>query len=60
MRRMGYAVVDLLVHRWATLPTQPPWRTASRPELEARLREPVPEAPGDFEAALRRLAEDAL
>jgi len=60
MRRMGYAVVDLLVHRWATLPAQPPWRTASRPEMEARLREPVPEGPAGFETALRRLAGDAL
>ncbi len=60
MRRMGYTVVDLLVQRWATLAEQPPWRTVSRPELEARLREPAPEAAGDFEVALRRLAADAL
>ncbi len=62
MRRTGYAVVDLLVQRWATLRRQPPWRTASRAEMETRLREPVPEhgLAGDFDALLRRAAEDVL
>ncbi len=62
MRRTGYAVVDLLVQRWATLRQQPPWRTASRAELETRLREPVPERgrADDFDALLRRTADDVL
>lgn len=63
MRRMGYAVVDLLVERWATLRDQPPWRAATRAEMEARLREAVPEkgAGADgFPELLRRLREDAL
>ncbi len=62
MRRTGYAVVDLLVERWATLRQQPPWRTASRAELEARLREPVPERgrADDFAALLRRTTDDVL
>jgi glutamate/tyrosine decarboxylase-like PLP-dependent enzyme len=63
MRRMGYAVVDLLVQRWATLGEQPPWRAASRAEMEARLREPVPEAgvgAGGFDALLHRTADEVL
>lgn len=62
MRRTGYAVVDLLVRRWATLREQPPWRTASRADMEARLREPAPErgGAGDFDALLRRATDDVL
>ena len=60
MRRMGYEVVDLLVDRIAALPDEPVLRTATRAEMEARLAEPPPSAPGDFSALLRRLDEDVL
>jgi aromatic-L-amino-acid/L-tryptophan decarboxylase len=55
MRRMGYQVVDLLVDRIAGLADEPVLRTATRAEMEARLAEPSPAAPGDFGAVLRRL-----
>ncbi len=60
MRRMGYAAIDLLVDRWTTLRRQPPWRTASRAEMEALLREPVPEQPGQFAPLLERLVRDVF
>ncbi|MFO7893735.1 MAG: aminotransferase class I/II-fold pyridoxal phosphate-dependent enzyme [Longimicrobiales bacterium] len=37
MRAMGYAVVDRLVHRIATLDDQPTWRGATREEMRDRL-----------------------
>ncbi|HEX6938122.1 MAG TPA: aminotransferase class V-fold PLP-dependent enzyme [Longimicrobiales bacterium] len=60
MRRLGYAVVDLLVERIAGLDREPAWRGIRRAELEPRLREPAPEAPRDFRHVLHRLAADVL
>ena len=60
MRRMGYAVVDLLVERIATLRGAPVLQTATRAEMAARIDGPPPEAAGDFAAALDRLATDVL
>jgi hypothetical protein len=60
MRRMGYAVVDLLVDRVARLRDEPVIRTATRAEMGARIAEPPPEGPGNFEALLARLDRDVL
>lgn len=57
---MGYAVVDVLVRRLATLDEQPAWRTATRAEMEARLRQGPPATPQPFEAILEQLVGDAL
>jgi glutamate/tyrosine decarboxylase-like PLP-dependent enzyme len=60
MRRLGYQVVDVLVDRLATLEGQPVRQTATREELEGRLREPPPPGPSDFDAILARLTADVL
>jgi glutamate/tyrosine decarboxylase-like PLP-dependent enzyme len=60
MRRLGYRVVDMLVDRLVTLDGQPVRQTATREELERRLREPPPAGPHDFDEILARLAEDVL
>ena len=60
MRAMGYAVVDRLIERITTLANDAAWRGAPRAELEPRLSEPAPVAPGDFNALLDRLYSDVL
>ncbi|MBI4544985.1 MAG: aminotransferase class I/II-fold pyridoxal phosphate-dependent enzyme, partial [Gemmatimonadetes bacterium] len=60
MRRLGYRVVDTLVERLARLDQSPAWQGASRPEMEARLREAPPAAPRDFHQLLDRLLHDVL
>jgi glutamate/tyrosine decarboxylase-like PLP-dependent enzyme len=60
MRRMGYAVVDLLVRRIGDLASGPVLRTAPREELARRIHEPAPAAGGDFDGLLARLDEDVL
>jgi aromatic-L-amino-acid decarboxylase len=59
MRRLGYAVVDLLVDRAAEADA-PAIVRASRAELERRLREPPPADGQPFEELLSRLVEDVL
>lgn len=60
MRALGYAVVDRIVDHWSTLAEQPAGRTASREELERRLREPPPERGSDPAAVLDRVERDVL
>lgn len=60
MRRLGYQVVDLLVDRLAGLDSQPVRQTATREEMERRLREPPPAGPRGFDEIVGRLAEDVL
>jgi glutamate/tyrosine decarboxylase-like PLP-dependent enzyme len=60
MRRMGYAVVDLLVRRMGELADGPVLRTATRSEMEARLDEPASAGPRDFAGLLDRLDRDVL
>lgn len=60
MRKLGYRVVDTLVERIAGLDAQPVWRGGDRTELDARLREPAPEAAVSFERLLPRLTADVL
>src|SRR5947209_1634223 len=60
LRRLGHRVVDLIVAHLEGLHDTPPIRTASRAELDALLREPPPEGPGDVDAALDLLATHVL
>ena len=60
MRRLGYRVVDLLVEHFAHLHDDPVGRKGERPELEAKLREPIPEEPGDPDAILDTVQRDVL
>jgi len=60
LRRLGHRVVDLVVEHLEHLRDGPPVRTGSRADLEALLREPPPEEPGDIDAALDLLAGEVL
>src|SRR4051794_25344659 len=60
LRRLGYRVVDLVADHLAGLRDEPPVRTGERAALEALLREPVPEGPGDVDAALDLLVDEVL
>ncbi|HSJ26439.1 MAG TPA: aminotransferase class V-fold PLP-dependent enzyme [Longimicrobiales bacterium] len=60
MRTMGYRVVDALVDRYAEACQAPTWQGGTRAELDALIREPAPEQPGDFYGALDRLLNDIL
>ena len=60
MRRLGYQVVDHLATYLSGLDAEPAWRGATRAELEARLREPPPDAPEPFEELFERLLRDVL
>lgn len=58
MRRLGHAVVDRVVDRWAGLAAGRAGRTATRSEMEARLREPLPKAGEPIEPLLERFWTD--
>lgn len=60
MRRLGYQVIDLIVHRWENLREGPAWQFGSRKELEPLLSGPPPAEGQDPEAVLRRVVEDVL
>jgi glutamate/tyrosine decarboxylase-like PLP-dependent enzyme len=60
MRSLGYRAVDLLVERLATLEGQPVRQTATRFEMERRLREPPPSGPRPHDEVIARLAADVL
>ena len=60
MRRMGHAVVDLLVRRSQDLSDGPVLRTATRSEVEERIHESAPAGPRDFDTLLERLDRDVL
>lgn len=60
MRALGYRVVDMLIDHRAGLADKPVGRKAGRATLEALLREPVPERPGDPAALLDRLERDVF
>lgn len=51
MRRAGYQVVDWLVQRHSTIRQSDLGRELRRDEMEALLREPLPEEPAGFDAA---------
>ena len=60
MRELGYRVVDLVVDHVARIREEPAVRRGTRAELEAALREPIPEAGTDFAVVLDRVARDVL
>lgn len=60
MRELGYRVVDLIVDHVARIREEPAVRRGTRAELEAALREPIPESGTDFATVLDRVACDIL
>jgi glutamate/tyrosine decarboxylase-like PLP-dependent enzyme len=59
-RRLGHRVVDALADRYAGLADAPASRGATRPEMEALLAEPLPEAGSDAEQVLEVALRDVL
>jgi glutamate/tyrosine decarboxylase-like PLP-dependent enzyme len=55
MRSLGYHIVDQIVEHFETLETKPVMRVTPRAELEAELREPLPEEPAPVESLLDQL-----
>ncbi len=60
MRTLGYRVVDLLVDHFAQTGEDSLGASPSREELEARLREDLPEEGTDPHAVLEQVEEDVL
>ena len=60
MRRLGYAVVDLLMDRYAGLREGPAWQGGRRGELEALLREPPPQEARNPDEVLERAVSQIL
>jgi len=58
MRRLGYRVVDQLVEHFENLASKPVMRVSPRVELEAKLREPLPEEPAPVDSLLDQLQRD--
>ena len=59
-RRLGYRVVDALVERHERLPGLPVVLPAGRDDMEAHLREPLPEHGSDPEVVLETVLRDVL
>lgn len=55
MRSLGYRIVDQIVEHFETLASRPVMRVSPRAELEAELREPLPEEPTPIESLLDQL-----
>jgi aromatic-L-amino-acid/L-tryptophan decarboxylase len=55
MRSLGYRVVDQIVEHFETLASKPVMRVSPRVELEAELREPLPEESTPVDALLDQL-----
>jgi aromatic-L-amino-acid/L-tryptophan decarboxylase len=55
MRSLGYRIVDQIVEHFETLANKPVMRVSPRVELEAELREPLPEEPAPVDALLDQL-----
>jgi glutamate/tyrosine decarboxylase-like PLP-dependent enzyme len=60
MRALGHRVVDLVVEHYAGLADQPAFATATRAQMEARLREPPPDTPRGWEATVDRVAREVF
>jgi aromatic-L-amino-acid/L-tryptophan decarboxylase len=58
MRRLGYQAIDEIVAHFEQLNDKPAIRVGTRAELEARLREPVPESPTEIETLFTQLQRD--
>jgi aromatic-L-amino-acid decarboxylase len=59
-RRLGYRAVDALVERLVQLPELPVGEPVGREQMEARLREPLPEHGCDPELVLDAVLRDVL
>ena len=59
-RRLGHRAVDAIVERLERLPELPVGEPAGREEMEARLREPLPEHGCDPELVLETVLRDVL
>jgi glutamate/tyrosine decarboxylase-like PLP-dependent enzyme len=59
-RRLAHEVTDLVADQLEGIRERPPLRTGTRAGLDAVLREPPPEAPGDLDDALRVAADVVL
>jgi glutamate/tyrosine decarboxylase-like PLP-dependent enzyme len=57
LRGLAEQVLDYLLLHFATLPEQSVGRTATRPQMEALLRESPPEKAGEFAEVLREFRE---
>jgi glutamate/tyrosine decarboxylase-like PLP-dependent enzyme len=55
MRSLGYRVVDQIVEHFETLEDKPVMRVSPRVELEAELREPLPEEPAPIDTLFDQL-----
>lgn len=55
MRGLGYRIVDQIVEHFEALASKPVMRVSPRVELEAELREPLPEKPTPVDALLDQL-----
>src|SRR5262245_62559741 len=55
MRSLGYRIVDQIAEYFETLASKPAMGVSPRVELEAELREPLPEEPAPVEALLDQL-----
>jgi glutamate/tyrosine decarboxylase-like PLP-dependent enzyme len=55
MRSLGYRIVDQIVEHFETLANKPVMRVSPRVDLEAELREPLPEEPTPVETLLDQL-----
>ena len=60
MRALGYRIVDQLVNHFNTLPQQRPTQRASRAEMEALLREPIPQEGRDPLDVLKQVEQDVF
>src|SRR5581483_10335809 len=60
LRQWSDQTTDWLLRHFDTLPEQPVGATATRPELEALLREPPPEERGDFAVVLAEFQRKIL
>jgi aromatic-L-amino-acid decarboxylase len=60
MRALGHQAVELIVEHLTTLAHKAVGRTASRAQVEARLREPLPRTASPWERVLGQVQEDVL
>ena len=58
MRRLGYQAIDEIVAHFEQLKDKPAIRVGTRAELEAKLREPLPETPTELETLFAQLQRD--
>ncbi len=60
MRRLGYRMVDMVVDHWAAMSDKPAAVAMEVSEIRPRLREPLPEEPGNWETALEKARRDVF